>query len=125
MTAACQSGVEDENNEIQTTQHKITFASSFFSPSLFSRMITFVTLILVSFLVHRCWKHFKTQFAFLQRIKAYQALTPFTNTPQVRDPVWISLQQGTIPEWLNGVMYRIGKVLTLKNDLVSYISLLG
>lgn len=76
-------------------------------------MITLAILSLVTYLAHRCWTHFRTQFAFLQRIKAYQALTPFSNTPQVLDPVWTPLQYGSIPPWLNGVMYRVGKALSL------------
>ncbi|KAI7883229.1 hypothetical protein K492DRAFT_223497 [Lichtheimia hyalospora FSU 10163] len=71
-------------------------------------MISLVILTLACYVIYRYWKQFRTQFAFLQRIKAYQALTPFTNTPQVLDPVWTPLQQGSIPKWLNGVMYRIG-----------------
>ena len=79
-------------------------------------MITLVILTLASYVIHLCWKQFRMQFAFLQRIKAYQALTPFTNTPQFLDPVWTPLQQGSIPKWLNGVMYRIGKLIILYFD---------
>lgn len=76
-------------------------------------MITFAVILVVTFLAaHRCWKHFRTQFVFLQHIRTYQATTPFSNTPQVLDPVWTPLQDGSIPAWLNGVMYRIGKVFT-------------
>lgn len=32
----------------------------------------------------------------------------FHNTPQFTDPLWLPVN-GSIPKWLNGVLYRIGK----------------
>ncbi|KAI8081463.1 carotenoid oxygenase [Halteromyces radiatus] len=44
--------------------------------------------------------------------------TEFSNTPEVNHPVWLPIQ-GTLPNWLNGILYRIGPgrfILKDQND---------
>ncbi|KAI7852052.1 carotenoid oxygenase [Circinella umbellata] len=41
------------------------------------------------------------------RIRSHQSLNKFRNTPQVADPRWCSIN-GSIPPWVNGILYRIG-----------------
>ncbi|KAI9310097.1 carotenoid oxygenase [Dichotomocladium elegans] len=40
-------------------------------------------------------------------IRAFQSTKRFRNAVEIRNPVWLETK-GTIPTWLNGVLYRIG-----------------
>lgn len=41
-------------------------------------------------------------------IRAFQIQNKFRNATEIRNPILLSAQ-GTIPDWLNGVLYRVGK----------------
>lgn len=41
-------------------------------------------------------------------IREFQIQNKFRNATEIRKPILLSAQ-GTIPDWLNGVLYRIGK----------------
>ncbi|KAI9272628.1 carotenoid oxygenase [Phascolomyces articulosus] len=41
------------------------------------------------------------------RIRSFQSLNKFRNTPQVADPIWCPIE-GSIPPWVNGILYRTG-----------------
>lgn len=47
-------------------------------------------------------------FSFNDRIKAFQT-EKFRDTPEILDPVWRPVK-GTLPPYLNGILYRIGEV---------------
>lgn len=45
-------------------------------------------------------------------IRAFQVKNTFRNATEIRNPILLSAQ-GTIPDWLNGVLYRIGKYIQI------------
>ena len=56
------------------------------------------------------------------RVGSYQSLNKFRNIPQVEDPRWSSIN-GSIPPWVNGVLYRIGnKIIKEVNSIISEIN---
>lgn len=58
------------------------------------------------------WKSFKEYINLETKLREFQN-TPFRNTPEVNDPISLPVE-GTIPEWLSGVLYRTG---TVKSNL--------
>lgn len=35
----------------------------------------------------------------------------FLDTPEVTEPIWLEPKRGSIPRWINGIMYRTGKIM--------------
>lgn len=42
------------------------------------------------------------------------------DTPEVQDPITLTVEQGKIPNWLTGVMYRIGKMKLIYSRVYIY-----
>ena len=47
-------------------------------------------------------------YRFIDELNIIQQDNIFHNAKEVPEPVWIPIQ-GVIPQWLSGVMYRVGK----------------
>lgn len=57
-------------------------------------------------------------FSFDARIKAFQT-EQFQDTPETLDPVWRPVK-GTLPPYLNGILYRIGKYFTTVSSSITW-----
>jgi torulene dioxygenase len=52
-------------------------------------------------------------------VAGFQKNNKHRNATEVPDPIWLDIQ-GEIPSWLNGVLYRIGKI----SNPLSHISII-
>ncbi|KAI8341815.1 hypothetical protein BC941DRAFT_414578 [Chlamydoabsidia padenii] len=72
--------------------------------------MSYLTIIITTATV-ACLGHFwswlsKSSIA-INRMAKFQS-SAFENTPETNGPVWLPIQ-GTLPSWLNGILYRVGK----------------
>ncbi|CAO3592007.1 unnamed protein product [Absidia cylindrospora] len=54
----------------------------------------------------KCWLWLSNFVTANNEMVSFQT-SNFENTPEFKDPVWLPIQ-GELPEWLNGILYRIG-----------------
>ncbi|KAI8149690.1 carotenoid oxygenase [Fennellomyces sp. T-0311] len=71
-------------------------------------MLQFLIAVIAVAGSYKLVRAIRTLFQHVNQIKQVQQGNLFQNAQEVSQPIWMPVEKGVIPNWLSGIMYRIG-----------------